>query len=144
MVHILIVTAALIGVALVFLGVFVSGGQEIMDNAMTISLLEVTQFSVTDIGDTSRLSLTLKNSGNTPIANVSLQVINATNTVSNTITYSGTIESSRTHALQETLTISGTTNQMTLVDGSNVLIEITAETLEGATLNVDPLKIRVK
>ena len=144
MVHILIVTAALIGVALVFLGVFVSGGQEIMDNAMTISLLEVTQFSVTDIGDTSRLSLTLKNSGNTPIANVSLQVINATNTVSNAITYSGTIESSRTHALQETLTISGTTNQMTLVDGSNVLIEITAETLEGATLNVDPIKIRVK
>ena len=144
MVHILIITAALIAVSLIFLGVFVSGGQEIMDNAMTISLLEVTQFSVTDIGDTSRLSLTIKNSGNTPITNVSLQVINATNTISNAITYSGTIESARTHAFTDGLTISGTTTPMILTDGSYVLIEITAETIDGATLNVDPIKIRVK
>ena len=96
------------------------------------------------LGDTSRLSLTIKNSGTAPITNISLEVIDETNTISNALTYSGTIEPARSHAFSNTLTISGTTSAMTLIDGSYVLIEGTVETLDGSTLNIDPIKVRVK
>jgi len=142
--HEAIVHAMILGMAVVLVGVFATGGFDMMNNAMSINSLEITQLSVIYFDSENRLILTLKNTGSSTITNVTATVYAENNITSNPVVFSETLEESDSQGISEILTILGTITPMSVLSDKEVSVLIHGTTYGGSIIQVDPIILKVK
>ena len=142
--HEAIIPAMILGIAVVLVGVFATGGFDMMNNAMSINSLEITQLSVIYFDSENRLILTVKNTGSSTITNVTATVYAEDGITSNPVVFSETLEESDSQGVSEILTVLGTTTPMSVLSDKEVSVLINGTTYGGSVVQVDPIIIKIQ
>ena len=115
-----------------------------MNNAMSINSLEITQLSVTYFDSENRLVLTLKNTGSSTISNVTAIVYAENGITSNPVIFSEILNESDSQGLSEILTLLGTGTPMSVLSDKEVSVSISGITYGGSIVQLDPVILKVK
>ena len=142
--HEAIVPAMILGIAVVLVGILASGGFDMMNNAMSVNSLEITQLSVTYFDSENRLILTVKNTGSSTITNVTATVYAEGDITSNSVVFSETLEESDSQGISEILTVLGTTTPMSVLSDKEVSVLIHGTTYGGSVVQMDPIILKVQ
>ena len=142
--HEAIIPAMILGITVVLVGVFATGGFDMMNNAMSVNSLEITQLSVIYFDSENRLILTVKNTGSSTITNVTVTVYAEDDITSNPVVFSETLEESDSQGVSEILTLLDTTTPMSVLSDKEVSVLINGTTYGGSLVQVDPIIIKVK
>ena len=144
MVHEAIIPAMILGIAVVLVGVFASGGLDMMNNAMSINSLEITQLSVTYFDSENRLVLTVKNTGSSTISNVTAIVYAENSITSNPVMFSNILGESDSQGLSQILTELGTSTPMSIFSDKEVSVSVSGTTYGGSVVQLDPIILKVQ
>lgn len=144
MVHEAIIPAMILGIAVVLVGLFAAGGMDMMNNAMSINSLEITQLSVTYFDFENRLVLTVKNTGSSTISNVTAIVYAEGSITSNPILFSEILNESDSQGISEILTLLGTSTPMTVLNDREVSVSVSGITYGGSIVQLDQVILKVQ
>jgi len=118
--------------------------QLMMNNAMSVNSLEITQLSVTYFDSENRLVLTVKNIGSSTVTNVTAIVYADNGITSNPIVFSSVLEESDSQGISEILTVLGTTTSMSILSDIEVSVLVNGTTYGGSVVQLDPIVLKVK
>jgi len=144
MVHEAIIPAMILGIAIVLVGIFAAGGFDMMNNAMSVNSLEITQLSVTYFDSENRLVLTVKNTGSSTVTNVTAIVYAENGIMSNPVIFSEILEESDSQGISEILTVLDTTTSMSILSDIEVSVLVNGITHGGSVVQLDPIVLKVK
>jgi len=142
--HEAIIPAMILGIAVVLVGVFATGGFDMMGNALSMNSLEITQLSVIYFDSENRLVLTVKNTGSSTITDVTATVYAENGITSNPVVFSEILEESDSQGISEILTVLDTITPMSVLSDKEVSVLISGTTYGGSVVQIDPIILKVK
>lgn len=142
--HEAIIPALLLGIGIVLVGIFASGGFDMMNNALSVNSLEIKQLSVTYFDSEDRLVLTVKNTGSSTITNVTAIVYADGGISSNPVMFSEILKESDSQGISEILTVLGTAIPMDVLSDMEVSVLISGTTYGGSVVQLDPITLKVQ